>query len=151
MEIITWNRPIEGLVHITEAWKDEQRGVDFGLKLVFDKQIEDLQNIVNSDSMDALVLMDGDRAVGYLCLTVVFNRMGNERWAQELYWYTLKGFRSKGGKMMERAAEYWARDKGCTHLLLSASNLASSMHDRMCRFYELLGFKKFETTFIKEL
>jgi hypothetical protein len=50
-----------------------------------------------------------------------------------------------------KAAKVLAKERGCSHFIMNASNLASDMHDKVCNFYKRLDMKKFETSFISEV
>ena len=69
---------------------------------------------------------------------------------QDKYWFVLPKHRGRSVIMLKKGLEEWAREKGATHLLMSASMLASDKHDRVCKLYEKT-MKHFETTYIMPL
>jgi len=138
----------EDLRHIAEAWQNEHN--EYGFEMLIDKHLEDLQDMIDSDGKDLLVL--GNPPAGYMGLTTFINPLGTELFANEHYWYIVPEKRSGIGALrLLRAAQYWAVSKGCKCLLMTASKLASDMHDSVCRLYEKTGFEHFETTYIKRI
>ena len=48
-------------------------------------------------------------------------------------------------------AYIWAKENGCSHIIMTASNLASEMYDKVCNLYQRMGMELFETSFIQEI
>ena len=138
----------EGLRHIAEHWEKEYN--DFGFEMTMAEHLADLQDMIDSDNKDVLVL--GDPPVGYIGMTTFKNPMGDGLFANEHYWYIIPKRRSGGGALrLMRAAQEWAVNKGCDYLLMTASKLASGLHDNVCKLYIKTGFEHFETTYIKRV
>ena len=147
IEIFT--RRAEELRHVAEFWQKESVK-DFGMEIDIEEHLDDLQNMIDSDTADLLVL--GDPPVGYMGLTTFKNPLGTELFANEHYWYIIpEKRRGMGTIRLMRAAQEWVISKGCTHILMTASKLASDLHDNVCKLYEKTGFEHFETTYIKRI
>ena len=139
----------EELRHIAEFWEQESVA-DFGIEIDIKEHLNDLQDMINSDNKDLLVV--GDPPYGYMGISTFINPLGTELMANEHYWYIIpKRRRGMGAIRLMRAAQEWAITKGCSHLLMTASKLASDLHDNVCKLYEKTGFSHFETTYIKRI
>lgn len=138
----------EDLRHIAEHWQGEHN--DFGFEMSMDEHLADLQDMIDSEGKDLLVL--GEPSIGYMGLTTFKNPLGTELFANEHYWYIVPEKRRGAGALkLIRAAQKWAIQKGCDYLLMTASKLASDLHDNVCRLYSITGFSHFETTYIKRI
>ena len=139
---------IERLKPVAFQWKESCNGEDFGIELVPEKHFSDLAGLIERDDADLFLLVNEDEVVGYMGVTAFSSPLGNQKVGQEHYWFVSGENRGRGSMLLIRAAKDWAKEKGCTHFIMTASNLASNLHDKVCRFYERIGFKKFETSFI---
>lgn len=142
----------EDLRYLAEQWKKETNG-DLGIIVNVDEHLRDLQRYIENPFIaTVLLLVKEDKVVGYMGLAIFKSPLSNQVIANEHYWYVLPEFRkAKLTLKMFDEAKKWAKDKGCSHLLMNASNLASSLHDKICRLYERLGLKKFETSYIQSI
>ena len=132
---------------MAECWEKECK--DLGFEVSVDRHLQDLQKLIDSNDSDLIVL--GDPPVGYLGIIRFINPLGTEMFANEHYWYIVPDKRGIGAIRLMKAAQEWAVNKGCKYLLMTASKLASDMHDKVCRIYEKTGFEHFETTYIKRV
>lgn len=142
---------IEALKPLALEWKRECKGKDFGIELVPEIHYSDLAGLIEDENSELFLLMKKDRVVGYMGAICFDSPIGNQKFCQEHYWFVSGKNRGRGTLLLLRAIKEWAKEKGCSHLIMNASCLASNLHDRLCRFYEKIGFRKFETSFIKEL
>ena len=143
-----FNGRIEELFPIIASWEKECNGVEMGLDLDWATFIAELQGLINGEDSDLLVLREN---VGCLGLQVINSPIGRNKIANEHFWYVLPEHRGIASLRLIREAENWAKKKGCSHLILNASTLASSLHDNVCKLYERFGMQKFETSYIKVL
>lgn len=150
MRIEIFKGSVETLRPIAESWKCTSLGNKFGIEIDVNSHLADLQKMVDGEDADLLVLCD-DVPVGYMGMTVFRSPLGNQRIANEHYYYVLPDRRGIGSLRLIMAAKRWAKDKGCTHIILTASTLASDLHDRVCSLYERFGMQKFETGYISSL
>jgi len=148
MKIEYWTEA-ERLTPLVTEWYKEQNGSDFGVHTDVDVYIKGTDICLKTYGGAILVMLDETKAIGFLTLIVVPSELGNQLWAHEKGWYVLPNTRS--GMRLYRQAEKWCKENGCSHLVMSASNLASNLHDKVCRFYDHMGMQKFETSYIKEL
>lgn len=139
------------LAPLAQAWLMEVNG-DFGIDIDVAAHLKDLQDFVNGEQSDVLGLETESGAIaGYMGVHWFFNHMGRGKFASEHYWYVHPDHRGVGSMRLMNAAMNWAKDKGCSHFLATASELASGLHDKVCRLYEKMGMKRFETTYICEV
>ncbi len=125
-----------------------------GLGITIDPQIyrSKLSEFITRDDADLfLLLTDDDKVVGYIGVESFFSPLDNQKIANEHHWYVMKEHRGLDAMPLVRAVQAWAKERGCSHLIMNASTLASDLHDRVCRFYESIGMKKLETSYIQEI
>ena len=152
MEIKLFNNDIETLRPIAESWREEMRANEFGIIADdIDKFLTELGMMAVKDDSDLLVLYDNETPVGIFGLQYFENPLGAQRFANEHFLYVMPEKRGLASMRLIKNAKFIAKLKGCSHLILNASNLASDLHEKLCRIYEKLGYAKFETCFITEL
>ena len=140
------------LAPILEMWKQEANGEEFGMALEVDACIEGMRVMVVADNADLLMLNVGDNIVGFIGMTIFKSPLSDERIANEHYFFVHPKYRKgKNALKLLKAAEDWAEEHKCDHLMMNASCLASDMYPNVCRLYERKNFKTFEKTFIKKL
>jgi hypothetical protein len=142
---------IDALWHIASAWSKEGLFDSFGLSVAVDIHLDDLARLINSPDCDLIVAWEGETPIGYMGIVKFKSPIGTETIASEHYWYILPQYRGRAALQFIRAAKSWAREQGCSHLQMTASRLASELHDQTCRIYEALRMKHFETTYICRL
>lgn len=142
---------IEALRGVAIEWRRTCCGEAFGLEVDVDTHLAELNELIVSEGKDLLLLSDGETVVGYMGICKFRNPLGQQFIANEQYWYVLEGRRGKGSVLLLHAGRTWAKEHGCTHLLMNASKLASKLHDSVCRLYERMGMLRFETSFIQEI
>jgi GNAT superfamily N-acetyltransferase len=135
---------------LCERWQSECNGEAFGLIVRADDALSELDRWLDGATGTLLLAYDGTELVGFFAVFAVDSFLGNQTVALEKYWYALPN-RVKAGPALFRAAKQWAGENGCSHLLVSASNLASDSHDKVSRFCEGMGMKKFETSYIEQV
>ena len=140
----------EQLKPIADLWANEAES-SFGLELVADAHVKDLQTLVDSDMADLLVLDQDGEITGYLGIQIFKNPLGEQLIANEHYWFVIPECRGLSAMRLIKAAKVWAKEKGCSHLIMNASKLASELHDKVCKVYERQGMKHFETSYIMEI
>ena len=151
MEIKLFNDDIETLRPIAESWQEEARANEFGILTDVNKHLSELRSLVDNNNSDLIILYDEDEPVGYIGLRYFDSPTGNQRIAEEHYLYVIPEKRGLTSMRLIKNAKMLAKLKGCSHLILNASNLASDLHDKVCRVYEKVGMKKFETSYISEV
>lgn len=141
---------MEQIRPIALRWKNESNNEALSIEIDADLYMNGLQEFVDNPDNVLLVLED-EEIVGYMGLGIFVSPIGNQLIANEHYWYVIPEKRGMSALKFLPAAEKWAKEKGCSHLIMNASNLASDLHDRTCKLYERFGMSKFETTFIKRV
>jgi hypothetical protein len=147
---IEYHEDCDELIPLLESWKAEQNGKSMGIDVTVEGFVNDINKWLSSLGGTILVASDMKNAVGFMVLVTVPSEFGDQKWGVEKGWYVLPKT-PMAGLLLYRRAEDWCRENGCSHFLMSASHLASDMHDKVCRFYEKMGMTQFETTFIKEM
>jgi hypothetical protein len=152
-EIINYRgMPILLLRPVAEEWAKEAQGNAFGLETNIDLHLEDLHALANRPESILLVLV-GEKGlpVGYLGLHFFKNKLGHELIAEEKYWFISPQGRGRDSLKLIREAQKIAREAGATHILFTASYLASDKHDRITALYEHMGMHPFESTYCLSL
>lgn len=154
MEIKLFNDDIETLRPIVESWQEEAKANEFGIITDVDRFLTKLAMMsISPDLSDSnlLVLCDGEAPVGFIGLRYFDSPLGNQRIAEEHFFYVVPEKRGMASMRLIKNARYLAKLKGCSHIIFNASNLASDMHNKLCGFYEKTKMKKFETSYISEV
>ena len=147
MNVKEFNGDVEQIRHIAVRWQQEDVDSSLGIETDVNIYLAKLQDFVDNPDNILLILIDDD-IVGYMGLNFFVSPMGNQLIANEHYFYVLPEKRGISALKFIPAAKKLAKERGCSHLMMSASNLASSLHDRTCKLYERFGFSKFETVYI---
>lgn len=142
---------IEAIRPLALLWKDSCNCKAFGLSEDVDVFLAGLMDLIDGENSDLLLLKKGKDTIGFMGLAKFKSPLGNDDIANEHYLFVEPGNEGRGSLKLIATAESWAKAKGCSHLIMNASNLASDMHDRVCGLYERLGYTKFETSFIQEV
>ncbi|MBE3139368.1 MAG: GNAT family N-acetyltransferase [Thermoplasmata archaeon] len=151
MDIKLFNDDIEKLRPISESWLNDSLDNPFGLKMDIENHLQDLKSMASNNMSTVLALYDGEKPVGYMALRIFDSPTTGSKIANEHFWYVLPDNRKIGSIKMIKIAKMWAKLNGCSHIIFTASNAASKVHDKLCDLYEKLGFMKLETQFIQEL
>jgi len=137
------------LKEIIDSWIAGCNAESMGIRLDEEVYLNDLQRLVNDSDSDLLVLEKDSKIIGFMGLMIFDSPLGRQKIANEHYFYIMPEYRGISGVRMIKAAEDWAKDKGCSHLVMNASYLASDMCDKVCKLYERLGLRHFEHAYIK--
>jgi hypothetical protein len=135
---------------VLDAWEGEHNGHDFGIAVSRLSVMADIKSLIDNPNADLLVLTDEGAVMGFLGIFKTKSFLGEQFEAVEKYWYVLPENRMCG-YMLLHEAKNWAKVHGCSHLIMSASNLASDKHDKVCHFYEIMKLRLFETSYIIEV
>jgi len=142
--------PIETLRPVVEAWEKEYHGDQFGIELTVDASLADLLRLANGPMSALLVLVQGG-PVGYIGIDFWPNPAGPGLMASEKYWYVMPEARGRDSLKLLKSARDYARQAGASKMLFTASRMASNLHDKVCRIYEHMGMRHFETTYCCDL
>jgi len=148
MEALRYNGPVEFMRPIAEAWRTEAKAEPFGFEIETDRFLETLHDLANHPDNVLILLGHEGRCVGFMGGVLFDSPVNRSKCVQDKYWFVLPRHRGASVLKLKRALEDWAREKGATHLLMSASMFASDKHDRVCKLYER-SMTKFETTYIQ--
>ncbi len=141
---------VERLFPVIKSWLAECRANEFGIEIEMPAYIETVYRLIEHEDTDLMVMFYEDEIIGVMGITSSRCPIGAQCIANALYWYTLPEHRGKGISFVLEARR-WARAKGCSHIIFSASKMASEMHDRVCQIYEHLKMRKFETSYMLEI
>jgi len=148
---IAQNRDINGLFPLVKAWIAECNAETFGLQAKASRVVDDMAELVRNDGSDLVALASRGNWAGFMGLRYFTSPLGGEKIAEEHYWYVGKEYRGRGGLVLLKVARARAKQVGCSHVIITASAMASDMHDKVCALCEHVGMKKFETSFIQEV
>lgn len=132
-------------------WGREVNGDGLGVTIVPQFVWEQLARMIAGPTSDVLGLVQDELLTGFIGVQMFVSPTGPQMMASEHYFYVAPEYRRLSSIRLIRAAQTWAGARGCARLLLTASQLASDKHDKVCRLYERLGAKKFETAYIIEV
>lgn len=149
MRIEQWTEA-ERLIPLLEYWRSEQNGDVMGIDMDMDTFVSDQNKWMQSLGGTILVAIDKDELVGFMTLLKVPSEFGKQSWGIEKGWYVKPKIQIAGIRLYHQA-EKWCKENGCSHLVMSASHLASDLHDKVCKFYCRMNMRKFQTSFIKEI
>ena len=137
---------------VANEWIEQNNTDDFGVTTDREDIFAGLISMITSGDSDLLLLEHEDKFIGCLGITKFKSPLHNQLIANEHYFYIVKEYRKGfGGSLLLGGAKRWAKDNGCSHLIMNASNIASDLHDIVCKFYESMGMKKFETSYISQI
>ena len=152
MEIKLFNGDTEELRPIVESWQENVIDNKFGINANdVDKYLCELGMLAKNENSDLIVLCDEGVPVGYIGLRYFESPLGDQKMADEHYLYVIPEKRGMSSIRLIKGARFLAKQKGCSHILFNASNLASDLHDKLCRVYEKMGMKLFESSYIIEV
>lgn len=149
MKIEYWTDS-EKLIPLLKLWYAQQQCDSLGIDANIDIYVKDMNKWLGNLGGVILAAIDKDELVGFLALITAPSEFGDQVWSYEKGWY-VKPETNGAALRLYKKAEKWSRDKGCSHFVMTASNAASGLHDKVCRFYRRMGMKKFETSFIKDI
>ena len=144
---------VEQLRPLVESWK-LQAGRTDGIVLDVEHFIAALAVWLKSGFPATVLVLKSDqgRPLGFMGLCVFESPLGPQFIAQEHFWYVLPEHRSMAVSGMFLDAAYaWAKEHGAAAFSLTASRMANTEMERVCRMYERWGFRHYESSFIKEV
>jgi len=148
-EILNNANVLQPLMVMWEMEADTSFDIDTDLEIA----IANLQKMIEDPDSDVIGLRnETGRIVGYIGVVCFGNPVGKGLCANEHLWYVDPDFRGSTGslRLIGDAIE-WAKQRGCSHIIFNASQMASSQHERVCKLYERFGFRHFETSFITRI
>lgn len=135
---------------LLSKWLEICHGTEFGLQVSVEGVEQDLQARLDLGDGVLLLAYDGIELVGFFAVFACKSSLSEQQLAVETFWFALPNQRLAGPALFH-AAKNWAQNHGCTHLVVSASRLASDLHDKVAGFCAKAGMKPFETAYILEL
>ena len=132
-------------------WQNESHGKALGVTVDARYGLADLARRMTDPSCVVLGLVTDDEVHGFMSLQEFASPLGPERMMNEHFFYVGAKHRGIGSMRLLKAAREVTKQRGCSHLLLSASHVAAEKPDRVCKLYEKIGAKPFETTMIVEV
>lgn len=117
-------------------------GVDFDIDtaLVFIKQMIDMKN--------AFLMLEDDRAIGCFVGMLTKCFFSKQQFFQEIFFYINEENRYCSRDFI-RYIEDQLKDSQVDHLVIG--NMYANNGEAMGRYYEILGFKRLETHYIKQI
>lgn len=133
---------------VGEAWLAEAKYEEYGFKVTVDGIIADSKEWLASGLGAVIALVHEEKGyVGFMTVYCCEKFLGNDPIAFEKYWYVMPQYRIGAIRMLNEAKK-WAKQQGATHIVLSASAMASGMYDKLCELYERLGMQVFEKSYV---
>jgi GNAT superfamily N-acetyltransferase len=109
------------------------------------------QWLIDGEESDILVVYKYEEIIGFMGIVAYSNPFSGEQWAMEHMFYILPEHRGFPAIALVSEAKRWAKEHGCTNLVLSANTFISKGHELVCSLYEKLGMQKFETSYIERI
>lgn len=142
------SQDVDRLLPLAEKWAAECHAPQFGLPISVEPALEDLRRWLAQFSGTLLLAWsDDDVLLGFFGVFIVEFPLAKRAIGIEKYWYALPNG-DRVGPALFRAAQEWVKEQGASHLIVSASRLASDQHDKIVRFCERKGMELLETSFI---
>lgn len=152
MEIRLFKDDAETLRPVVDSWQLIASENTFGLLANdVDKYLSGLKDLADGDNSDLLVLYDDGSPIGYIGLQYFTSPLSNQKMANEHYFFVIPEKRGLSSMRLIKQAKLLAKQKGCSHFIMNASNLASKLHRKVCKLYERLDMKLFESSYICEI
>ncbi len=149
--------PIESLTDSRELselfddWLSEQSVEDYGIRTDKEIGMRNFQLFCDNDNTDVLVSRNGRDITGMLVMVCAPSVIGPDIMGSEQFFYVRPKWRGLAGIRLIKAGEQWARDRECTHLIMSSSKPAGELFGKVCMLYEKLGMIHIEAGYIKQL
>ena len=150
VKILDTNDNVESFASVIRAWFCETQKMEFGLDIELFTVFLDIGRLIALPDCEIFVLIDGETIIGFYGLAISQSKFSKQRIAEERYYYVMPEKRGISSLRLLKAAEKWSKEKGCSHFIIYASQVAGELHDRTCKLYEKLDMKQFETSYIKE-
>jgi len=96
-----------------------------------------------------LVLVDGDKVVGFLASHVGDHPFMKMKMACEMAWWVSPAYRGRGSIKLLDAYEYWSSRVGADVAQLSTPPLGE--HDKLSKLYSKYGYTQQEQVYLKRL
>ena len=148
---VTEAKDITGLTMIAESWREECNSGEFGLDTNMIDFLAELDEMIHDEYSTLIVMKRDGKPVGLMGMVINKSPFGRNWIANEHFWYVLPEHRGVSSIRMIEFAFRWAKQKGCSHVMMNASYLASDLHDKVCEIYEKFGMKKFESVYLVEV
>lgn len=133
-----------------ERWATECHGAEYGIEVSVSDAVADLRKWLDTVPGTILLAYDGVELVGFFAVFAVPEFLAGQVVALERYWYAVPNV-VRAGPALFRAAQRWAQENACSHLVISASHLASGQYEKVYRFCEKMGMSVLETAFIQKV
>jgi hypothetical protein len=152
MRIKIFDSDVSHLYPLIETWAKESNARDFGMTIDPERLLGHAEFLRDCPDTELLALGSKEgRVLGVMGLVISPNIVENGSILNEHIWYVLPQHRSRASLGLINEAQRWGAERGCGHFVITASKMISDLHDTMCHLYNRLGFKKFETTYIREI
>lgn len=144
-------RQDDDLIPLLTEWQRETRGDLFGMGCIIEITERHLKEMIGKENHKVFVSVKEGNIVGLMGVRIYKSAIGDELFAGEHLWFVSRIYRGLRSMKLLRYVMEWAKSKGCSHFVSSASNLSSELHDSICSLYEDIGMVKFETSYIGRL
>ena len=147
--MIEETKDIQSIIPLVEQWLTKQGASDFGFEPDVAGGVEELV-CTHEHLLSALfVAKHYNEPTGFVSIFSIPNHLDKgSKVAVVKYWYSTN--KTDGPRLLDVACE-WAKEGGCKHVVLSASQMMPESHDAIADYCIAIGMRPFETSFIKEL
>lgn len=146
---ITTSQNAQDIRPLASTWLSRSRQEEFGLSANVEDVLDDLATWLSTVEGTLLLAWDRSDLAGFMAVFACPSYLSaQQKIALEKYWFSKEG---KVGLHLYDKAMQWAAQHGCSHMIVSASNLAGPNYDKICRFCEHKGMRLFETAYIAKV
>lgn len=143
------NEDIDKLYPIRLAWEKDAQWKEFGFTPNAIRFLETLYYLTTEHVL--FVMEDNEEIKGLMGLVLDQLSFADEILAEERFFYVLPESRGPNSVKFLKYVIQQAKDLGADQFCITASHVASNKSDKVAKLYERLGFKLYESTFIKEI
>ena len=133
----------DDIIELTKMFFDEALK-EYGLEC----KKEDIQSVIEICKKSGFLLIEDDKCCGVIGGIITQHLGGSAKAFQEVIWYVKPEYR-RYGISLYLEMEHWCKENGVENIIMVCMH--SSKKDKLSAFYERLGFKAFETQFIKKI
>lgn len=148
---IDCERDVEVIRPLAEQWLGKCQARQFGFESTLADILADLNGSLENDGTMLVARGLDNELIGFIVWCAVPNYLnGGRTIAVEKYWYAVPNESMAGPRLFHAAFDLAGR-QGCTHFVVSASNMMPDNFQSISRFCLKAGMSPFETQFVRAL
>lgn len=145
---ITTEEDMKHILPAARRWAAESNIKDFNLKIEPQYLVNELLQLLHKEQS---VLLTDENYNGFMGLRLIRSPFSSQLICDEHYWYIIPEKRGRNALEFFKYALKWAKEKGCSHIMMHSSSMASDLPEKVNSFYKRMGMRQIETYFLKEV